>query len=136
MNDPIRILLVDDSPHFLAAVLDFLNLNQTLRVNGLATDGQEALKQASILNPHIILLDLHLGNESGLTLIPRFKELLPHTKIIILTMAQEDSYRVAALRAGADYFLGKSTSVQTLIATITQLMDRQDETPSTQEPAT
>lgn len=136
MNEPIRILLVDDSPHFLATICDFLNLNQTLRVNGVATDGQEALKQASILNPHIILLDLRLGNESGLTLIPRFKEILPNAKIVILTIAQEDPYRVAAMRAGADSFIRKSTAVQTLIATITQLMDRQDETASIQGPAT
>lgn len=121
MNNPIRILLVDDSPHFLAAARDFLLLDETLKVTGVATGGQEALAQARQSQPDVILLDLNLGADSGLELIPHFKQCAPTAMIIILTIMQEEPYRAAALQAGADGFVPKTEMSKTLIPAIREV---------------
>jgi DNA-binding NarL/FixJ family response regulator len=121
MSKPIRILLVDDSPYFLAAARDFLHLHKTLEVTGIAAGGQEALAQARQTKPDVILLDLNLGSESGLELIPHFKQHVPTALIIILTILPDESYRAAALQAGADAFVPKTEINRTLIPTIQEV---------------
>ncbi|MEW6401886.1 MAG: PAS domain S-box protein [Chloroflexota bacterium] len=126
MNDPIRVLLVDDSPYFLEAARDFLQYQESLAVVGIATEGDEALVQSRDLQPDIILLDLNLTHGSGLHLIPLLKENLAGTKIIVLTMMEETSYRAAALQAGADGFVHKSSMSKTLVSAILDAMKRAD----------
>ena len=133
MNHPIRILLVDDSPHFLDAARDFLLLNKTLEVAGAAADGQAGLAQALELKPDVILLDLNLGGQSGLDLIPLFKKQMPKTKVVILTIMQEEPYRAAVLERGADAFVHKRNITQTLVPTIVELMNRPDDKPAGKE---
>jgi len=118
MYNQIRILLVDDSPYFLDAACDFLQYHAPITVVGTAAGSTDALAQSQMLQPDVILLDLNLEQTSGLALIPAFKQHLPATKIIVLTMMEEDSYRTAALQAGADGFVHKSSMVKTLVAAI------------------
>lgn len=122
MKDPIRILLVDDSPYFLKAASDFLQYQESLTVVGTASGGNEAISQSQDLHPDIILLDLNLAHSSGLKLIPILKEKLPGTKIIVLTMMEASMYRDAALQAGADGFVNKSIMSETLAGTILDAM--------------
>lgn len=123
MNHPIRILLVDDSPHFLAAARDFLHMQDSFRVIATAMDGSEAVKQSRRLEPDVILLDLNLADKSGLDLIPIFKQYMPHTKIIVLTIMQDEPYRVAAMQAGADAFVSKNEMSKTLVSNIFNLVN-------------
>ncbi|MEW5940739.1 MAG: response regulator transcription factor [Chloroflexota bacterium] len=123
MQHPIRILLVDDSPHFLAAARDFLRMQESFRVIGAAMDGGEAVEESRRLEPDVILLDLNLAGASGLDLIPLFKRRMPKTKIVVLTIMQEESYRDAAMQAGADAFVRKSEIGKTLISVIYHLAD-------------
>ncbi|MFZ5921056.1 MAG: response regulator [Chloroflexota bacterium] len=121
MNNPIRILLVDDNSHFLAAARDFLELQESFRVIGAIMNGGEAVSQSNRLEPDVILLDLNLAGESGLDLIPLFKRHMPKTKIIVLTIMQDENYRAAAMQAGADAFVHKSEISKTLISVIVGL---------------
>lgn len=132
MNHPIRILLVDDSPHFLRAAREFLHLQQTFTVAGSATEGPDALIQAQQLQPDLILLDLNLGTQSGLELIPLFRTLMPGTKIIVLTSMDDEAYRTAALQAGADAFVRKTEMARSLVSVILGLTDAsaKDQNPS------
>lgn len=123
MNNPIRILLVDDNSHFLAAARDFLHLQESFRVIGAAMDGGEAVAQSRRLEPDIILLDLNLAGKSGLDLIALFKKHMPCTKIIVLTIMQDEPYRVAAMQAGADAFVRKTEMSRTLVSVIFELMN-------------
>ncbi|MCK6541036.1 MAG: response regulator, partial [Anaerolineales bacterium] len=86
MNQPIRILLVDDSPYFLEAARDFLQFQEALEMAGAATNAEEAIAQSQKLEFDIVLLDLNLARSSGLDLIPIFKKEVPDAKIIVLTM--------------------------------------------------
>ncbi len=119
MTEPIRILLVDDSPHFLAAAADYLHFQGVFQVVGVSAGGEDAFAQSGKLLPDVILLDLNLaGGESGLNLIPRFKKELPKTKIIVLTIMEDSTFRAAALQAGAHDFVSKKTMTDTLVPTI------------------
>jgi len=80
-----RCLLVDDSPRFLAAARTLLE-REGVAVVGVASTGAEALERAGRLRPDVVLLDLHLGRESGLDLAGR----LPCDVILISTHAGDD----------------------------------------------
>lgn len=123
---PIRILLVDDNPFFLDAARDFLHLHQTLELVGTATNGRSALEQAQELQPDVILLDLNLGQESAIQLIPTMREYLPDMRIVIVT-SMEEGYREFVLQNGADAFVRKPSMTQILVSTIADLY----ETPET-----
>ncbi len=122
MNNPIRILLVDDSPHFIEAARDFLHLQESFRVIGTATDSEKAVKESRRIEPDVILLDINLAGKSGLNLIPIFKRHMPHTKIVVLTIMQDEPYRAAAMQAGADAFVRKTEMSRLLIPVILELM--------------
>lgn len=124
MNNPIRILLVDDSRHFLDAACDYLHLHERFMVIGVANQWEEAVARCEELQPDLILLDLNLGNRSGLDLIPLFKAKLPQARIIVLTVLEEICYRNAALQAGADAFIRKTYMTETIVPAIFALADR------------
>ena len=123
MKIPIRILLVDDSPFFLEAARDFLQLHESVEVVGTASNGRGALEQALKLQPDVILLDLNLGEESAIHLIPLIKEHLPASRIVVVTIMVEEGYREFVLQSGADAFVRKPVMTQTLLPTIADLYD-------------
>lgn len=123
VHTPIRILLVDDNPFFLDAVRDYLHLQKEFEVIGEATSGREALEQALQLQPDVILLDLNLGEESAIHLIPVLKEKLPKTRIVVVTIMKPDAYSGIALQNGADAFVHKPAMTQTLIPSIADLYE-------------
>ena len=124
MLNPIRILLVDDSPHFADAACDYLHLHERFMVIGVVSQAEEAVARCAELQPDLILLDLDLGGRSGLELIPLFKAQLPQAKIIVLTVWEELCYRSAALQAGADDFIRKTYMTETIVPAIFALADR------------
>jgi CheY-like chemotaxis protein len=69
----IRCLIVDDNRSFLEAARDLLE-REGLSVEGLASTGADALRQAEALRPDVVLVDVFLGNESGLELARRLVE--------------------------------------------------------------
>jgi DNA-binding NarL/FixJ family response regulator len=124
MNQPIRILLVDDSPHFIEAARDFLSFQERLEVVGTATNRREAVTRSGDLQPDVILLDLNLAGTSGLALIPFFRMTLPKARIIVLTIMEEAAFRTAALESGADDFICKRTMNRTLLPAIRGQIER------------
>jgi DNA-binding NarL/FixJ family response regulator len=121
VNSPIRILLLDDSPYFLAAARDFLQLQQNFNVVGVAGEPDGMLAQVREADPDIILLDINVGRHNGLELIPALKEITPRAKIVVLTILEEEPYRSAALQAGADAFVRKTEMSRRLLTVIAEL---------------
>jgi len=109
---PGRVLLVDDDPDIresLAAALD-----PTRYVLISAADGAAAVSLAEGFSPEVVLLDLGLPDVQGLDLIPRIRELDELVGVIVLTATSEISVVVRAMRLGADNFLVKPVSLETL----------------------
>lgn len=124
MNQPIRILLIDDSPHFIEAAHDFLDFHEMLKVVGTATSRNEAITQFDQMLPDVILLDLNLAGTSGLSLIPHFRMNLSAVRIIVLTSMEETAFRSAALESGADDFISKKFMTSTLVASIREQIEQ------------
>jgi DNA-binding NarL/FixJ family response regulator len=89
---PIRCLVVDDSPSFLAAARVLLE-REGLTIAGVASNGAEALQAAEALRPEVVLLDISLGDESGFDVARRLVEdgrVGDMTVILISTHAEAD----------------------------------------------
>ncbi len=118
----VQALLVDDSPRFLDAARRFLT-TQAVDIVGEAHTGQEALGLLDVLAPDLVLLDLELPDLDGLTVLPLIKARPDAPRVIIVTIHDQDEYRVAAVAAGADGFVPKRELTRALVPLIRQLFD-------------
>jgi DNA-binding NtrC family response regulator len=109
---PGRVLLIDDDPDIRESLAAALDPTRYILVS--AADGGSGLSTAAAFSPEVILLDLGLPDIQGLDLIPRFRELDAMTGIVVLTATSEISVVVRAMRLGADNFLVKPVSLDTL----------------------
>jgi DNA-binding NarL/FixJ family response regulator len=120
---PLSVLLVDDNPTFLRILTRFLEEQgeDGLRVVGSMVGGRDALAQAQLLKPDVILLDLGMPDVSGLELLAPLREALPDAILIALTLMDPESFRQTALAAGADAFVSKASLEHDLLPTIRRL---------------
>jgi DNA-binding NarL/FixJ family response regulator len=118
MSDPIRILIADDHSLFRAGLARLLGDYPDLSVVGEASSANEAVHKAVMLTPDIILIDIDMPDEDGVTATRRIKRALPDARIVMLTMYARDSYVLEAIRAGAYGYLLKDASADELVSTI------------------
>lgn len=118
---PIRILLVDDSVHFLGAARAFLSGRPGLKVVDDVVSGRDALVQAGPMWADLILLDLNMVGLNGLEVAKHLKALPAPPKIIIVTFHDTPEYRQAAFAAGADAFVSKAEFSRALLPAIAAL---------------
>jgi DNA-binding NarL/FixJ family response regulator len=107
--EPMRCLIVDDSPRFLDAARGLLE-RQGIMVVGVASNSAEALQRAVELRPDVTLLDIDLGGESGLELARRLHDQAgqaPAPVILISTHAEQD-YAELIAASPAIGFLSKT----------------------------
>ena len=105
---PIRVLLVDDNPKFIAAAAYFLATLPDVTVVGYALSAQEGLAQATDAQPNLVLMDVAMPNMNGLEATRELKTWPQAPYVVILTMYDNLEYRAAAKLAGADGFVTKS----------------------------
>ena len=115
------IVIVDDNAQVRALMREITAQEPDFQVVGEAEDGAEAIRLAQALRPDLILLDLVMPRINGLEALRRIKAARPETKVIIVTVHDEDAYRQAAEASGADAFLLKKTLVAVLLPTIWRL---------------
>src|SRR5262245_5240065 len=118
MTQVIRILLVDDHALFRAGLARLLGDYHDLVVAGEAGTADEATECAERLQPEVILMDIDMPDEDGVSATRRIKQALPDARIIMLTMYARDSYVLEAIRAGAYGYLLKDASAEELVGTI------------------
>jgi len=111
----IRVLLVDDNEPFLRVATDFLRRHDELTVVGAICGGEEALAQVQDLGPQVILIGL---DKPGLETISRLRNILPGVGIIALTLLEGNTYRQAAMAAGADDLVPKAELTTDLLPAI------------------
>jgi two-component system, NarL family, nitrate/nitrite response regulator NarL len=123
----LSVLLVDDNRAFLRILAEFLSEygEGALRVVGSVVGGRDAVAQAETLQPDVVLVDLQMPLQSGLTLLPHLRARLPGAILVALTLLDPDLYQAATLAAGADAFVSKMRLEQDLIPTIRRLASRE-----------
>ena len=120
--EPIRILLADDHAVLRAGLRALLDARVDMTVIGEATDGADLLPLAQNTQPDVILLDLTMPRLSGLDVLPLLRQHLPYTRVLILTMHDDQGYLQRTLKAGAaGYVLKKAADVE-LISAIQAVM--------------
>ena len=117
----IRVLLVDDSPQFLAVAKELLAAQPGIEVAGAALSGREALELVVGLHPDVVLLDLFMPEMNGLEAAKRIKANPGAPRIIIVTMEDHAAFRAAAVDHGADGFVSKSVLPTQLLPLIRSL---------------
>ncbi len=104
----VRILLVDDSPAFVASARRALALETGADVVGWAFSADEAIAAAKAERPGLVLVDLRMPGTDGLEVTRRLKALDPDMKVVIVTRYDDWEHRNAAVEAGADGFVRKA----------------------------
>lgn len=103
-----KILIVDDHAVVRQGLRDFIEGESDLTVCGEACGRKEALRLCAETSPHLILIDLSLGEDSGLDLLKDVSVQFPAIKILVLSMQNEMLYAERVLRAGASGYVGKN----------------------------
>jgi DNA-binding NarL/FixJ family response regulator len=104
----LRILLVDDHVLFRKGVAALLASRQDMQVVGEASDGLVAIAAARDTLPDIILMDINMPECDGLEATRRIKGEMPHVKIVMLTVSDEDQHLFEAIKCGAQGYLLKN----------------------------
>lgn len=118
----VRVFLIDDEELLTESMEIILTIKGQMEVVGIAKDGKDALEQLLEVKAEIALVDLNMKGMGGLELIPKLKEKYPEMKILVLTTFYDDCYITRALSGGADGYLLKDSSGDTIIKAIHQLL--------------
>lgn len=114
----IRILLVDDHAVVRLGLRALLESEQDMDVVGEAGNAQEAVRLASQLQPHIILLDIRLPDRSGIEVCREIRLRHPQIQVLMLTSYIEEELLTEAIAAGASGYILKQLSTDDLLHAI------------------
>ena len=117
----IRIVIAEDQAHVRRGAAHLLSLEQDMEVVGQACNGAEAVELARVLQPDVILMDLHMPVKGGVAATREIIQMLPATQILVLTTLHDDETVFEAVRAGAHAYLLKDAAEDELLETIRAL---------------
>lgn len=123
MTLPIALLVVDDHTLFRRGLVALLSQDGRFHVAGEAGDIGEALRCVECCKPDLILLDNHLPGVLGVDGITSLKDAAPGTRILMLTVSENEDDLAAALQAGADGYLLKTVELDSLSESIIKVLD-------------
>jgi len=118
MTDTIRVLLVDDQVLLRVGFRMVLDAESDMEVVGEAANGAEAVHQAALLRPDVVLMDVRMPEMDGIQATERIVAARETSRVLILTTFDLDEYAFGALRAGASGFLLKDARPAELLAAI------------------
>ena len=116
-TEPLRVLLVDDHDLFRTGLRNLLE-EQDLVIVGEAATGAEAVMHVRDLTPDVVVMDLNMPSMGGVEATRHIAEIAPLTRVVMLTISDEDSDVTDAILAGACGYLLKDASIQELVSGI------------------
>lgn len=114
----MRVLIADDHTMVRESLVSMLQADGDIQVVAQAADGIEALEKALQTQPDIVVIDLSMPRLNGIEVVRRLREALPDTRVLVLTMHQEDEYVLQAVRAGASGYLVKDSAAADLLTAV------------------
>jgi DNA-binding NarL/FixJ family response regulator len=118
VTESVRIVLADDHPVVRRGLRALLDTLDGLEVVGEATDGEEAVREAQLLQPDVVLMDVRMPGLDGVEATRRVRAACPGTAVLVLTMYDEDATVLAAMRAGASGYLLKGADQEEIEAAV------------------
>jgi DNA-binding NarL/FixJ family response regulator len=115
------VLVADDHTIVRQGLVNLLLESGECEVVAEAADGLEAVEKALATHPEVAILDLSMPRLTGLEAVRRIHEALPQTRILVLTVHEEEEYVLPIVRAGASGYLIKDSAVGELLAAVRAL---------------
>lgn len=121
MEQAIRVLVVDDHDIVREGLRAVLESKGEIVVIGEAADGEQAVTQARLLKPEVILMDLEMPRKNGISAIADIIAEQPEARILVLSSFSDDSQIVESMRAGALGYMLKTAKLDELVDAILQV---------------
>ena len=128
MTPPMRslikhpVLIVDDHPIVRRGLKEVINEAADLEVCGEAASVPEALRQVEATQPHVVIVDITLGDEDGIELIDYIKLRWPSMKILVSSAHDEETFAGRVLRAGALGFISKREPLAQVVEAVRHVL--------------
>jgi len=117
-----RILIVDDYEIVRSGLRRLVERQSGWEVCGEAVNGKEAIEKSLALNPDLVLMDVSMPVMSGIEAARQIRDLSPVTKIVILSLHDDESITAEAKNAGADAYVVKACPSEILLKTIAAVL--------------
>jgi DNA-binding NarL/FixJ family response regulator len=119
----VRVLVVDDHPAFRRALTSALRMVDGFEVAGEAGGGNAACREATALQPDVVLMDLSMPDLSGIDAMKQMHEADPELPVVILTAHADPGVEKEAREAGASGFLAKGIALEQLVLVLNAATD-------------
>ncbi|MDQ2825477.1 MAG: response regulator transcription factor [Actinomycetota bacterium] len=111
-DEPIRVVISDDHELFRRGLKMVLEAEDDIDVVAEAADGHEAVARTEELAPDVVLMDVRMPRMGGIEATRLIRQLFPTTRIIVLTVSDEEDDLYGAVKAGANGYLLKEVSIE------------------------
>ena len=115
---PIRILVADDHPVVRGGLVALLRTIAGFEVAGEAADGEAAVREAQLTRPDIVLMDVRMPGIDGVEATRRIRAAVPTTRVLMLTMYDDDATVFTAMQAGAQGYLLKEAEQEEIVRAV------------------
>ena len=113
-HDALRVVIVDDHDLFRTGLRNLLE-EQGIQVVGEAAAGNDAIRSVRELAPDVVVMDLNMPGMTGVEATRQITSIAPLTRVLVLTISDQDSDVLDAILAGACGYLLKDSSIQDLM---------------------
>ena len=125
IENKIKLLLIDDHPILREGLKTVLELNGKFSIVGEADSGLNACELVADLNPDVVLMDIRMEKMDGIKASRNIKHLYPETKILLLTMHDDENYIMEALEIGVEGYILKMSEMEKVIQAITIICENE-----------
>jgi DNA-binding NarL/FixJ family response regulator len=119
---PIRVLLADDHTLVRAGIRSLLETIQDVEVVAESGDGRETLELIALHRPDLVLLDIGMPGLNGVEIARQCERVSPKTRVVMLSMYDDRTHVMQAIRAGATGYLLKGAAVAELPLAVKAVM--------------
>ena len=117
-RDPIKVIIADDHVLYRAGVKTSLSSKNDIQVIAEADNGMHLLNLLKNIDVDVILLDIQMPIMDGIATLPEIKKISPHTKVIMLTMVDDNSMITKLMELGANSYLTKTSDSEIIYEAI------------------
>ncbi len=114
----VKVLIADDQTLFREGIKDVLTGEKWIEVVGEAADGLEVVTLAKKLKPDVVLMDIKLPKQDGITATRQIRQSVPEVNVLMLSSFEDEAHVLDAIQAGANGYLSKMLPAAELVNSI------------------
>lgn len=118
MSEKIRVLVAEDDGLLRRTLVELMRLEDDLAVVSEVSDGQQALAEAMVVRPNVLLMDIEMPRLNGIEATRQIRQMLPDAQVVILTKFGDDENVFSAIKAGAIGYVLKDAGLDAIAAAV------------------